>query len=95
MSRKGRPPDGLSSFLEVTMPSTALATAADVAYWTGRPVGTIWRWASEGRIAVYGHGKKARYDVMDIDPAVRDDDGTVITPTPAPPVIGRQRVAAA
>jgi hypothetical protein len=76
------------------MPSTALATATDVAYWTGRPVGTIWRWASEGRIAVYGHGKQARYDVMAIDPAVRDEDGNVVTPTPAPPVIGRTCVAA-
>jgi len=77
------------------MPSTALATAADVAYWTGRPVGTIWRWASEGRITVYGQGKQARYDVMEINPAMRDEDGNVITPTPAPPVIGRVRIDAA
>jgi hypothetical protein len=75
------------------MPSTALATASDVAYWTGRPVGTIWRWASEGRITVYGHGKQARYDLMEIDPAVRDEDGRVVTATPAPPVKGRERVA--
>jgi len=77
------------------MPSTALATAADVAYWTGRPVGTIWRWASEGRITVYGRGKQARYDVMEIDPAVRDEDDNVIAPTPAPPIIGRVRIDAA
>lgn len=77
------------------MSSIALATAADVAYWTGRPIGTIWRWASEGRITVYGHGKNARYNVMDIDPAIRDEDGNIITPTPAPPVIERQRVDAA
>lgn len=76
------------------MPSTALATAADVAYWTGRPIGTIWRWASEGRIDIYGHGKNARYNVLDIDPAIRDEDGNVITPTPAPPVSGRNRMAA-
>ncbi|MEW2578360.1 DNA-binding protein [Streptomyces syringium] len=79
------------------MPSAAraraLATAADVAYWTGRPVGTIWRWASEGRITVYGHGKNARYNVMDIDPATRDEDGNIVTPTPAPPVVGRHRIA--
>lgn len=79
------------------MPSnvTALATASDLAYWTGRPVGTIWRWASEGRITVYGHGKLARYDLMEIDPAVRNSDGNVILPTPAPPVTGRLRLDAA
>jgi hypothetical protein len=73
--------------------STALATANDVAYWTGRPVGTIWRWASEGRITVYGEGKNARYDLMEIPPAVRDPDTReLITPTPAPPITGRHRV---
>lgn len=79
------------------MPSnlTALATASDVAYWTGRPVGTIWRWASEGRITVHGHGKQARYDLMEINPAVRDSDGNVITPTPPPPITGRVRIDAA
>lgn len=77
------------------MPSTALATAADVAYWTGRPIGTIWRWASEGRITVYGRGKNARYNVMDINPATRDEDGNVIAPTSAPPVNERHRVDAA
>lgn len=77
------------------MPSTALATAADVAYWTGRPIGTIWRWASEGRITVHGRGRQARYNVMAIDPAIRDEDGNVITPTPAPPVIEQDQVDAA
>ncbi|SES03593.1 helix-turn-helix domain-containing protein [Streptomyces qinglanensis] len=78
------------------MPSgVALATASDVAYWTGRPVGTIWRWASEGRITVYGQGKGARYDLMEISPAQRDDDNNVIAPTPAPPVVRRVRVDAA
>lgn len=72
---------------------TALATAADVAYWTGRPVGTIWRWASEGRISVYGQGRNARYDLMEIDPARRDTDTkALIEPTPAPPVKGRTRI---
>lgn len=67
------------------MPSTALATAADVAYWTGRPVGTIWRWASEGRITVYGHGKQARYNLLEVEPAERDPDTfEVKTPAPAP-----------
>lgn len=79
------------------MPSevTALATAADVAHWAGRPVGTIWRWASEGRISVYGKGKKARYDLMEIPPAVRDEDGNVTVSTPAPPITGRGRVTSA
>jgi hypothetical protein len=26
-------------------------SAADAAYYAGVPVGTIWRWASEGRIS--------------------------------------------
>lgn len=75
------------------MPSVALVTAADMAYWTGRPVGTIWRWASEGRISVYGNGKNARYDVMEIDPAERDSDTKeLIAPTPTPKVKGRLRI---
>lgn len=77
------------------MPSnlTALAPAADIAYWTGRPIGTIWRWASEGRITVYGKGKSARYDLMEIDPAERDPDTrALITPTPAPAIKGRTRI---
>lgn len=44
-----------------------LATAADAAYYTGRPVGTIWRWASEGRISRHGQGKAARYDLRELD----------------------------
>ncbi|MFE2497100.1 DNA-binding protein [Streptomyces scopuliridis] len=35
------------------MPLT-LISATDAAYYTGRPVGTIWRWASEGRITSHG-----------------------------------------
>ncbi|MBI0293314.1 DNA-binding protein [Streptomyces sp. PRKS01-29] len=73
----------------------ALATATDVAYWTGRPIGTIWRWASEGRITVHGHGKNARYNLMEIDPATRDENGNVTAPTPAPPLPGRVRIDAA
>lgn len=76
------------------MPSVALVTAADMAYWAGRPVGTIWRWASEGRLTVYGKGKNARYDVMEIDAAERDSDTKeLITPTPTPKVKGRTRIA--
>lgn len=51
----------------------ALATAADAAYWAGRPVGTIWRWASEGRINRYGSGKNVRYNVHEIPKAQRDE----------------------
>jgi hypothetical protein len=51
----------------------ALVSAADAAHYTGRPVGTIWRWASEGRISRYGKGKKARYDVLELPPKVTDE----------------------
>lgn len=44
-----------------------LVTAADAAYYTGRPVGTIWRWGSEGRITVHGSGRNARYDLRELD----------------------------
>ncbi|NML55375.1 helix-turn-helix domain-containing protein [Streptomyces sp. R302] len=73
--------------------SPARVTAQDAAYWAGRSVGTIWRWASEGRITVYGQGKNARYDVMEIEPARRDPDTReLIEPAPAPPVTGRRRI---
>ncbi|GAA2929737.1 hypothetical protein GCM10010446_12900 [Streptomyces enissocaesilis] len=49
----------------------ALVSAADAAYWAGRPIGTIWRWASEGRIGRYGSGKGVRYNVHEIPKAVR------------------------
>lgn len=77
------------------MPSVALAAAADMAYWAGRPVGTIWRWASEGRISVYGKGKGARYDLMEVDPAERDPDTReLLAPTPAPPIRATALMAA-
>ncbi|MFF4403611.1 helix-turn-helix domain-containing protein [Streptomyces sp. NPDC001404] len=49
-----------------------LVTAADASIWTGRPKGTIWRWASEGRIRRYGTGKQVRYDLREL-PAATDD----------------------
>ncbi|SFT31832.1 helix-turn-helix domain-containing protein [Streptomyces sp. ok210] len=52
-----------------------LVTAADAAYYTGRPVGTIWRWASEGRIDRYGTGKSVRYNVAQL-PAKTVDEWT-------------------
>lgn len=49
-------------------------TAADASAWTGRPVGTIYRWASEGRITRYG----GRYDLRELPAA------TEAGPGPAP-----------
>ncbi|OLZ72557.1 DNA-binding protein [Streptomyces amritsarensis] len=48
------------------MNAPQLVTAADAAVYTGRSVGTIWRWASEGRIHRYGHGKAVRYDLREL-----------------------------
>ncbi|WP_171117809.1 MULTISPECIES: helix-turn-helix domain-containing protein [unclassified Streptomyces] len=53
----------------------ALVTAMDAAHYTGRSVGTIWRWASEGRITRYGSGKTVRYDVHEL-PARTVDEWT-------------------
>lgn len=53
-----------------------LVTAKEAAIWTGRPVGTIGRWGSEGRITRYG----ARFDLRELPPA--NDDG----PGAAPPL---------
>ncbi|MEU2674204.1 helix-turn-helix domain-containing protein [Streptomyces sp. NPDC007164] len=50
-----------------------LVTATDAAYYTGRPVGTIWRWASEGRIARYGTGKAVRYNLAQLPRKTVDD----------------------
>lgn len=47
----------------------ALVRAQDAAYYTGRPIGTIWRWASEGRIGSYG----GRYNVHELPKAERDE----------------------
>lgn len=50
-----------------------LVTAQEAALWTGRPVGTIWRWAYEQRIHTYrpagGRKKDARYDLRELPPA--------------------------
>ena len=48
-------------------------TAADAAYYAGVPVGTTWRWASEGRITKTGKGKQARYLVRDLPHGRRDE----------------------
>lgn len=68
------------------MPPTPV-TAADAAYYTGRPVGTIWRWASEGRISRYGKGKSARYDLRELPRKTVDewtDEVTIGDPPPLP-----------
>jgi hypothetical protein len=72
----------------------ALVNAADAAYWAGRPVGTIWRWASEGRIGRYGSGKTVRYNVREIPKAVRDEwTRELISPGAPPPLPEGARAA--
>jgi len=65
----------------------ALVSAADAAYYAGRPVGTIWRWASEGRIGRYGRGKNVRYNVHELPHAPRDEyTRELIQPGETPPL---------
>jgi excisionase family DNA binding protein len=64
-----------------------LVTAADAAVYTGRSVGTIWRWASEGRIHRYGTGKQVRYDLRQLQRRTVDEwtgDVTLAEPPPLP-----------
>lgn len=50
-----------------------LLVSADVAaVWAGRPKGTIYRWASEGRITRHRTGSGTCYDLHEI-PAKTDD----------------------
>lgn len=70
-----------------------LATAADAAYYTGRPVGTIWRWASEGRINRYGQGKNARYDLRNLPRKTVDEWTGEITLGDPPPLPAGARAA--
>src|SRR3954464_14723464 len=60
-----------------------LISASDAAYYTGRPVGTIWRWASEGRITSYG----GRYNVRELPGKTIDEagEGHLRAPPPTPP----------
>ncbi|SDN18095.1 MerR family transcriptional regulator [Streptomyces wuyuanensis] len=72
----------------------ALVNAADAAYWAGRSVGTIWRWASEGRISRYGSGKSVRYNVREIPKAIRDEETrALIEPGETPPLPEGARAA--
>lgn len=71
-----------------------LVTAEDAAYYAGRPVGTIWRWASEGRITKIGHGKTALYDAATLTKAERDEwTRELIAPGPPPPLPEGARAA--
>jgi hypothetical protein len=54
-----------------------LVTAKEASLWTGRPVGTIWRWASERRISRYGQGKDTRYDLRELPAATDAGPGRV------------------
>lgn len=54
------------------MPPKLVGTT-DAAHYTGRSVGTIWRWASEGRITRYGSGKQVRYDLLELPAKTVDE----------------------
>jgi hypothetical protein len=71
----------------------ALITAADAAYYTGRPVGTIWRWASEGRINRYGKGKAVRYSVHELPGKTIDEWTGEVTLGDPPPLPQRAHAA--
>jgi hypothetical protein len=69
-------------------------SAADAAYYAGVPVGTIWRWASEGRISKTGGGKHAGYRVFDLPKARRDEyTRELIEPGKAPALPAGARAA--
>jgi hypothetical protein len=72
----------------------ALVTAEDAAYYTGRPVGTIWRWASEGRIHRYGSGKGVRYNVHELPGRTVDETTGEVHLGDPPPLPEREQRAA-
>lgn len=56
-----------------------LITANEAAVWTGRPQGTIRRWANEGRLTVHRTGSgQMMFDISELDP--KSDDGPGSTP---------------
>ncbi|GAA2222142.1 hypothetical protein GCM10010400_77160 [Streptomyces aculeolatus] len=64
-----------------------LVAADEAAYYSGRSVGAIWRWASEGRITRHRSGRRVRYDLDELPHAIRDEDTReVIDIPPAPPL---------
>lgn len=69
-------------------------TASDAAYYAGVPVGTIWRWASEGRITKTGKGKQAGYNVFDLPKGRRDEyTRELLEPGTPPPLPAGARAA--
>lgn len=54
-----------------------LVTSKEAALWTGRPAGTIWRWASEGRIRRYETSRGTRYDLRELPAATDEGPGAV------------------
>jgi len=71
-----------------------LVTANDAAYYAGVPVGTIWRWASEGRISRHGTGKQTRYSVFDLNKGRRDEyTRELLEPGKPPPLPAGARAA--
>lgn len=71
-----------------------LVTASDAAIYTGRPVGTIWRWASEGRIRRYGGtGRNVRYDLRELQRKTVDEWTGEVTLGEAPPLPEGARAA--
>lgn len=58
-----------------------LVSAREAALWTGRPVGTIWRWASEGRIRRYTTPSGTQYDLNELPPNTEAGPGV---PPPLP-----------
>ncbi|TXS08250.1 DNA-binding protein [Streptomyces sp. ms191] len=65
----------------------ALVDEEAAAYYVGRPGSTIRRWATEGRIKRYRKpGSRAvRYDVWELNAAIRDEDTSLLLKTAAPP----------
>jgi hypothetical protein len=71
-----------------------LVSAEDAAWYTGRPIGTIWRWASEGRIGRYGTGKAVRYNVHELPAKIVDEWTEEVTLGDPPPMPQRAPKAA-
>jgi hypothetical protein len=76
----------------VIMPEQHLVDEEVAAYVTGRTASTIRRWAAEGRLTRHGaRDRRVRhsvlYDLLELPPAVRDDNGIMITAGTTPPVM--------
>lgn len=64
------------------------------AYFTGRPAGTIRRWATEGRITRHpapGRSNGVLYDVFELPAARRDPDtGELLAAADTPPLLAQE-----